>query len=620
MRALHLVLALAMSGCSLVVDGAEPPPCESNSQCAVLNQIEGIAPEACELYQCSPRALCELTARDADRDGLVAPECASAPLAEGLPVDCNDAVPGGTEVCNGLDDDCDGIIDERFVVDGVAASPLPAQAASSLMDGLGTAGTVGYATGVNALAMVHVDDGMTRFGISVGSSAPSATSLGFARAADLASLTSAALTSGCHRRNADGTFGLGDCRFDEVDLGITAENVFATVISRGGCTTGQVRVGYFPRGSGAGADVIQRGPLRRSNAFFGIDVDTAGLPCTGASRASAARGAARPSLAAMDLRDAEDQALAAWIADSFARDACGGAEADVEILGLHVQQDRFGDVYGWVTGSNEALPQVVGRTAQGGRPGIGVWEGMGYLVGFGAPGGGVSLVFVERMAAPPAYDRSGAADDRAGIETPALNAVPLGTLATSAPADDVAIALGSIQEGGVFAGVTWREGACSGAESIRFRQVFLSTSGGVSIDEGRSFDAIALTAGATPAAGPPAIVYQFRGMVAPGVERADGRPTATSQNDGGWIVAWSDASEPDPGPIDDARVLARRVSELDGLLLNDAELLVLSTPGDVRRVRPALYADADDRVHYAFLALGAESGFRGGALTCAPSD
>ena len=115
-RAPLLVLALA-SGCSLVVEGAQPPTCAANDDCAILNELEGIAADACELYQCDVETdRCAFGVRDADRDGRIAPECASvAPERE---VDCNDQIAGGQERCNGLDDDCDGVIDE-----GVSGAP-----------------------------------------------------------------------------------------------------------------------------------------------------------------------------------------------------------------------------------------------------------------------------------------------------------------------------------------------------------------------------------------------------------------------------------------------------------------------------------------------------------------
>jgi len=622
MRRSLLLGALALAGCSAVVDGLEPPACNSNAQCAILNELEGIAADACELYQCSESAVCELGVRDADRDGRVAPECAS--FAPELPVDCNDAVASGTEVCNGRDDDCDGVIDERFVVDGAATSPLPAEPPVALVTGgaFSGSGSVAYGAAGNALAMAHAKNGSARFGLVSGAMAVGPFDMSFARAASLTDVTSTSLVPGCHVWDpASGSFVEGDCRFHEVALGLTGESVFAATVSRGGCTHGQVRVGYFPRSSAANPEVIQRGPLRRSNAFAGIDVGLmppSNVRCTGASRTSGAWGAARPALAAMDLSGAGDQALAAWIADGFDRPRCGGEEAEVEVLGLHVQEATFGSRYGWVTASNEGLPRAVGLTTQGGRPGVGVWENTGYVVAFGATGGGIQLVFVDMMEAPAPFS-PGDPDDRTGLETAALRVTDLGTIGSGA-ADDVVVALGSIRSGGIDLGLAWREGCGGGDERIRFRQLFLArdSAAGVAIDEARSFPAIELTGGPTPEAGAPALVYTYGGMLEPGVARADGRPTGTELNDGGWIVAWADASEPDPGPADDTRIVARRVSEADGALLSPDEVLVLSTPGDVRRGSPVLYRDAEDRVLYAFLRSGAESGFRGGALTCVP--
>jgi hypothetical protein len=615
---LSVAIATSLCACSLVVDGIEPPTCETSTQCAVLNELEGINPDGCELYQCSQARRCELQVRDNDADGRIAPECASSPLANGAPIDCNDDISSSMEVCNGIDDDCDAIIDEQYMVEGVTMMPLPSMPAATIASiGASTEGSIGFGESSGALAMAHAESNAAIFALRSGATTVGPTPMSYRRANTLASFD-AQLDDGCHVLNMAGDPVDGGCNFGELDLGLTTDNVFAAVVSENGCGVGQLRVGYFERADAAQPAVIQRGPARRSNVFLGVDVAIPApgtLACTGASRASGVLGAARPSVAAMDLTGGEDQALAAWIADTVQRPECGGTAADVEALALHVQIDVFGQEHGWVTASDEGTPQVLGRTSQGGAIAVAVWENTGYLVGFGDAGGGLRLVFVEMAPAAPGFDRDGAVDDRTGLETEPFRIVDLGVMATDAAVNDVAIALGSIRSGGIDAGVTWREGCGGGGERIFFRQIFVE-SAGAAIDEARSFDVVELAS--APRAGAPAIAYTFRGMIAPNAMREDGGPMVTEQNDGGWIVAWPDASMQDPGPADDSRVLARRISEADGTLLGD-EVIALGAIGDVRRTRPALYRDDDDRIHYAFFELGGENpGFAGAPLTCIP--
>lgn len=264
MRRSILASALALSGCTLVTGGLTPPTCGPNDDCAILNELHGIANDACELYQCSPSHVCELQARDDDQDGLVAEECAGVPLAQGKATDCNDEVPSGTEICNGIDDDCDDVIDERFVVDGVASNPLPAAMPASLIAGssFSANGSVGYATASNAFAVAYAESNGGNYGIVSGASASTPTPIGFLRT-DRLDVLSPTLVAGCHTLDPTQTNGYSTaaCNVGEAALGLTDDDVFATVINRSGCGAGQVRVGYFPRTEDPG-QIIQRG--RRS--------------------------------------------------------------------------------------------------------------------------------------------------------------------------------------------------------------------------------------------------------------------------------------------------------------------------------------------------------------------
>lgn len=87
--------------------------------CVVIEEVDcGIARE-CEAVACNPSSgLCEVSSLtlDIDRDGVPGPIPGTIPGQPGsCGSDCDDtnprAFPGGVEVCDGADNDCDGVID-----------------------------------------------------------------------------------------------------------------------------------------------------------------------------------------------------------------------------------------------------------------------------------------------------------------------------------------------------------------------------------------------------------------------------------------------------------------------------------------------------------------------------
>jgi hypothetical protein len=115
MRGLSAGVWMIASGCSFFgLEDFEWPQGEAG--CEMLNARDAIADDACELWQPrGPRQDCSFGPRDFDGDGVAPPECGGDDCDDRAPT----AFPGGAEICNAVDDDCNGLVDD------VRAAPEP---------------------------------------------------------------------------------------------------------------------------------------------------------------------------------------------------------------------------------------------------------------------------------------------------------------------------------------------------------------------------------------------------------------------------------------------------------------------------------------------------------------
>jgi hypothetical protein len=142
--------ALGGGSCSLVVHDL-PLQCTQQSDCDALNSAHGLDLEHdCLVYQCrSDGRGCEKRAKDLDGDGFTPLACHAAPGAD---VDCDDSPESGanrhpmkSEDCDGVDNNCDGRIDEERILSVVREQQetLPGTitdlSATQLSDGRGLA-------------------------------------------------------------------------------------------------------------------------------------------------------------------------------------------------------------------------------------------------------------------------------------------------------------------------------------------------------------------------------------------------------------------------------------------------------------------------------------------------
>jgi hypothetical protein len=602
---------LELFECKKPADGTTDP-------CEPLNKGRE---KACMRYQCSPDGKgCVLSVTDRDYDGAIDPSCKK--VASGSPkLDCDDInpdrYPGNKEICDGIDNDCDLIIDENSIVDLQASPPkrvVDATAArESIVFNPGAAGEV-----VASYASLESLD--INFTLISGTLPAINRSLQYDKKCRLERTID---------QNGIPMIQAKKCDLDEVAAAKIEEDMwFTAAINVDGCDDGQLRVGYvlddsspeFTQIPKSIADDTKKGPeTYLSNTRYGIDVESSldRRQCSGASHPDLV-GAARLSLASLMPEQQEPQALLAWIGDSIERDECGkaGQSVPVHALGLWLYTDPSANK--WVVASDEAEPAILGRTVGGGRPAIAVWPGApadrGYFVGYGDQNGQVALHFVPRLGLlPAAWQSDGVAklgfgpayrfaDNRAGADHVAI--APVNNT------DNIVRNVCGPGQTGLEIGVAWQE-KCGQAQG----GVFFTVVGFVTSTEAfcLQHDIIEIANGsATEGQLVPTVAYLGSGFMEPGFTRND--KTATDDTTGGWVVAW--AGKTSSG---ESAVFARRISELDGQLVDTEEQMVLSEPKGMSS-NPILYPSnlGGKGLFYAYYHSEPNGFMAGSLLSCEP--
>jgi hypothetical protein len=414
----------------------------------------------------------------------------------------------GVEICDGRDDDCNGLIDDALKV-------MPHELTDTSSPGAIMAYAVAPSGGtVYVVGSAESEQGLRRAqGVVVTDRGPELT--------EELSYASAAMDKdgGCPVQTSAGV-GASGCGFGDVALGADREQLVYATINTAGCSDGQLRVGLAtasdPFRIWLGSSPA--GGHQRSRIEVGVDVGDG--RCSGVSvpdANGAASGARSPAVAVLDSSPGGAGALVTWLAAGHSKVAlpsCGAAvDVPVQALGVMVPEDARNDDQRWLVGSDNGQPIGIGQTSSVRPPavvGLPAKDGKGsYLVAFPSTEDntpGLALLFVAVQAQHLESKRALFIPD----DHPDL------------------VSLARATSGGTLA-VAWRSG-CGDASSLKLAL---------------------LTAEAAP--------ISSLSLAAPGLtskpqllHASDG--FATQNNGGGWYIAWSEQSNSGGGRTQLARV------------------------------------------------------------------
>jgi len=530
------IVCMLMPSCSLEgLASYETAHCDATHMtCAGLNARDHLDGTACMQWNCEPRShACVFGPRDADGDGEPAPECG------GHDCDDNEALrrPGMEEHCDGLDNDCNDLIDDGVEPEGLEATDLVSVAVPAQPRG-------SYATHANATQATLLVVATSHASVielrspnpvvqDVGNVSPTPSYLDADYGAgERCPLTDPLTTVGCNE--------------SEAALDIRSDGqAIAAVISDAECPVGRLRVGLLDRSMGL--NVRYQGPSSIASAFPTLD----------AVGSSCGVGETRPSLALLD----DTHALLVYLHAST-RTVTGcidGRDDEVVAVGLTLGTRRVPLTSVSVSVIDASPIMMVGRTSVLAPPALLAVPDVGWLIAMPLHDGTIGAWLVSPFTA-----------------SSSLTLTSVGNVPTSAgSAGHIALALGdTVAAGGLAVGMGYvgtrdEMGACTSTAPATFQGLVLDTASRSLRADGASL--------ALPIANDLALTY-----VPQGFRAAHG----TVPESGGFLMLTTN----------DRGVSAFRISSVDHTLVDPAPIPVTSASSHL----PYLHPDGE-RAYLAFV-------------------
>ena len=391
----------------------------------------------------------------------------------------------GKEICNGKDDDCDGLIDEDLVLSekkaSGAAPAVPTDVASASLSNPARTFVAVVADGASQLLTLGPED---------------------------AKSTSELQYDSLSRLQCPFEAGPGLCNFAQVALAADDRHLVVASINTYGCAQGQVRVGLSDIDDAPSKVWLgkARGEQSEDPDYIAFGVDVGDGICTGVSRTVPMLGATHPAVASLGTGARGEGALLLWLATPANSRPSARDSILVEALGLVVPKEQPE----WLNGTDSGIPKELGFSTSLSAPAV--------LAIKSSNGPGKYLV-----AFPSAKDA------QLGIQLLTLRVDGRRLLRESSKflvvgaVEQVSLALGNTERAEL--GLVWRSGSGSRAE-LYFQVVSMSDLS--TVEEILSLE----NPWSMPTPDPrfaPRILYQSAGF-------------ATDAHPGGWFLSWVEAT------------------------------------------------------------------------------
>lgn len=399
-------------------------------------------------------------------------ECVSATDKQGKSFNQCRKLEG--EQLDGLDNDCDGIVDN-----GDEETPLTVAQGEEVAVGLGNIETISIANS-EALSQIYIQEDLSKASVLAPTGGDPVQALMMANPTD--GRLDKSLEPGCH--SAGGSDVLS-CDINQIAVSAGETIGYFAQIKTEGCRQGELRVGAIDPADPT--ELIDRGPFFRNPAYQGVA--TFGSRCSqntsqecidakqrhaelveqnastselGAEREKITThcGVSRPSVAAQ-----RDQALVSFLSARVEDDICDLGAIDVLGLLLHERTGPRGGEFVWADPSGDGVPDVLGTTISAQPPALHAIHGAGFLLAHPEQSGEITLTFIEHQPSPPGNVGTQCPDDgcdsRTGYETASISGIEEFTkLTTSGDADGIRMQWLPTGDGEGVLLVTWVRG-CS---------------------------------------------------------------------------------------------------------------------------------------------------------------